>query len=61
MEEELAAPRKGRPKKWIICLLVILLLPAAVWYLVFQVNRFDLLIHLAGESEMVLEYGEAYE
>lgn len=61
MEEELAAPREGRPKKWIICLLVILLLPAAVWYLVFQVNRFDLLIHLAGESEMVLEYGEAYE
>lgn len=61
MEEEIIMPRKGRPEKWLVLLALVLLIPLAAWYLVFHVNQFELLIHLSGEDDLMLEYGESYE
>lgn len=62
MEEQiLHYPRPGRGK-WIFGVLLILaLLAATVWFVVFRLNRFTLSIRLTGEEEMQLEYGQAYE
>lgn len=61
MEEAQAKKPRKRGRKWWIWGLLLLLLPVAAWYLVFHVNQFDLMIHMAGEEKLYLEYGERYE
>ena len=61
--EHNASPSRGRRLRRIllICIAVLALLAGAAWYTVFYVNQFTMAIHLKGEQEMRLEYGEAYE
>lgn len=43
---------------WIIIGIAVLCL--AAWLLLFRINRFSLAIHINGEEEIILEYGERY-
>lgn len=52
----------GKLWKWILGILGILtLLVAGAYVTVFHINRFTLVVHMVGEPEQYVEYGESYE
>jgi len=54
---------RGRRLRRILlwCFLILILLAGMAYYTIFHVNQFTLTIHMNGEQELRLEYGEPYE
>jgi len=52
-----------KKKRWIfwVVLLLIFMIVAGGWILLFQVNRFSLELMLEGEQELLVEYGTEYQ
>lgn len=44
----------------IVILMILALLCAGVWYLLFRVNQFTLSVTIKGDPEVILEYGETF-
>ena len=61
MEEQVVQPPSGGGYKGLIIFIIIIALLAGAAGLVFGVNRFGLVIELAGPERMTLEYGTPYE
>ena len=62
MEQKKTDNRAGRLRRILFwCVFVLLLLAGAAYVTVFHINRFSLEIHLKGDEEVRLEYGETYE
>lgn len=62
MEKKQMGSGRGKFRKiLLVCALVLVLLTGAVYFGIFHLNRFRLEIHLIGEAEQRLEYGETYE
>lgn len=52
---------KIRIVKWCLAVLVLLcLILASIWFLLFHVNQFTLTVLTTGDSEVLLEYGSTY-
>ena len=61
MEESTGHNKRGGAWLWAAAaVLVILLLAAVAWFVVFRVNVFSLELVLTGEPKILLEYGDSY-
>lgn len=62
MEERKAQPHRPKAAGRILAVCLILaILAAAAWLIVFRINRFTLSVYLIGDEDITLEYGETYQ
>ena len=61
MEKEKKSTSRGTVWKWLVGIVVVLaVLAASAYVVVFRINQFSLSIQMAGEPEQLLEYGSRY-
>ena len=61
--EHNASGKTGRRLRRILlgCILILIILTGMAYYAIFHINQFTLAIHLNGEQELWLEYGDDYQ
>lgn len=63
MVKQEADAKKAKIRIVKICFVILIILGvifSSIWYFLFRVNQFTLSMHIKGDSEIILEYGDPY-